>query len=196
MSFSGKEAARGITNFTARALGGVRLDLDAAGPVFPAGLDLSGGRWTLFQFPPVKPETMRIDLSLTSLFSPLKDLTFKAEINQGQVRGNLRQVFFSRKEFASLDMDLSHIRVREFPYQTDPYQMKLSFDAGGRYEYLKAQNSSRAGLVLLNFTADLPGNPEAEKLGLSKLEFTRVELEFTLENKQMTLTKCSARGPS
>ncbi|MCM2286004.1 MAG: type II secretion system protein GspN [Desulfobacula sp.] len=193
--FPEKEAAKGITNFVNQALGGVRLETDTAGTAFPAGLDLSGSRWTLFHFPPVKPETMRLNLSLPSLFNPLKDLTFKAKINQGQVRGNLRQVSFSGKEFASLDMDLSNIQVRNFPYQTDQYNMTLSFDAGGRYEYLKPQNSSRASLILLNFTADLPGNPEAEKLGLSKLEFSRVELEFTMENKRIILTKCSARGP-
>lgn len=193
--FPEKEAAKGLSNFTAQALGGVRLETDTAGPAFPAGLDLTGSRWTVFHFPPVKPETMRLDLSLTSLFSPLKDLTFKAEINQGQVRGHLRQVSFSRNEVASIDMDLSDIRVKDFPYQTDQYLIKLSFDAGGRYEYLKTTGSPRAGLVLVNFTADLPDNPEAEKLGLSKLEFTRVELEFTMENKRILLTKCSARGP-
>ncbi len=193
--FPEKEAAKGISNFVNHALSGVRLDIDAAGPAFPAGLDLSGSGWTGFHFPPVKPETMRLDLSLTSLFKPLKDLTFRAEINQGEVKGNIRQVSFSRNDFASLAVALSNIQVRNFPYQTDQYQMKLSFDAGGQYEYLKKQNSSKGSLVLLNFTAEFPGNPDAEKLGLSKIEFNRAELEFTMENNRMTLTKCSARGP-
>ncbi|MFH2092698.1 MAG: type II secretion system protein GspN [Pseudomonadota bacterium] len=193
--FPEKQAAVLCSNFFNQTFSTVRCNIGSARLKFPAGLELTDTEWTGFDSIHIKPEKMILGVLLPSVFKPVKDMTFSADINHGKAKGLIRQIRFSHHDFSSLSISFSNVQIADFSFQTEQYPIKVSCDAGGQFEYLKKSNSSTGNIVFLNFTADLPDMPGVSRIGMKKLVFNRVELEFATENEKIVISKCSARGP-
>lgn len=194
VAFPGQEAAKILTAWFDNAFTDVQIETDKVSPLFPAGLTVKESRLTYHDNFHVSPDKLAMNFSLSTIFKPVKNISFKGAVNQGEVEGEIKGASFSKDSFANLKMNFSNVKVNDYIYKTPAFKLGLTFDASGDLEIMKDRNKTAGKAVLLNFSADIHEGTALKQLGTPAIEFTRVDITYTTVKNEIIISKCVARG--
>jgi len=193
--FPDQGVSRLLTLGLSRTLTHITLDSGQVSVKPPMGLTLKGSEIVCFDSIRIRPDTLTLGTSFLSILNSDKDINFDLTLGTGHVKGQLRNVSFSRERYSGLAMAFSKIAVKEFAHRANGHKIKVSFNADGQYDYDNERSVSSGNISLSQISVSLPPLPKLTDPGLSTLEFNRLEIEFTSEKNEIKILQFRATGP-
>lgn len=191
--FPGEKAANKINAQLAGRFPNATLHMDKVIPFFPGGVHCINPQIKVQNRFLIPFETLKFEYPFFDLFKTDKTLTFDGTLFSGVVNGSLTNVSWRRKTFSAFDLTLDHLKSKNILYTSPHIKADISFTLDGNYS-VQANPPTSEGKLTLTDIKTLIQNPFFNGVGIQELEFTRMDIDFQLEGKKITILNCEAKG--
>lgn len=193
--FPGPQAAALISKTFNHTFKTVRLAAGDAKATLPARIVVESGTVEWPGVVEIPFSQVTITPSLASLVKKKKDIAFRGQLGTGNVKGEVKSFSPGNYQFEQFDLAVFNTGIKDLPYNTQQHKMTVSFDVSGKWSYLPGAGKTGGNIVLSGFSLQMPVQSTLAKIGLPVISFDRVEIEFSIKDEQLSLARCSARGP-
>ena len=176
----------------ARVNPGISVTIDRVSPVLPPGIKLHAvgiahGNQALIDL-----DNVKITPGLLSFFSSTKTARFKSRVNAGSVDGWAQVNRLSDQPTEKIEGTISGVQVQGIPALKRLTAHKITGNLDGDFMIAgTGPNRSMTGnLTLSDGRIDF----DQPVIGQSSLGFKKIEADLVLNNGNLTIKKCSARG--
>ncbi|MBU1195799.1 MAG: type II secretion system protein GspN [Proteobacteria bacterium] len=145
----------------------------------------------------VQPDFIKIRLGPGLVFGDQRQIHFNSELYKGLMKGSFGFEDTQPVAYTNVQLNLSGLEFDKIRYNTRMAQITMTGKIDGDYRYdadTDTQNDPGQGSILIkDFSADLT-NSLFNRLKLSRIDFSRVDIRFTQEQNTINLSELTASG--
>ncbi len=190
--FPQKDAARFFSNSLSQKNSNLEFFCDKVKLKIPFKLDIENSKLLINRTVELKPKTLEINLMPALFSNKSKKIVFKSDINQGVFKGSLYFDDYDSLWFLKTDLFASKIKIDNYIYKTDRADIILGCKINGEYQY-NMMNKGEGKLIIKDFSAKME-NSFFNKLNLSVVDFSEIQLDFDHQVNMVKISHCIARG--
>jgi len=142
------------------------------------------------------PENTSLSPGLISMVGKEKKIRFSADIFDGQVKGVFRLLSFDQPQVNSFELAATELKINNLIYGTSQAELDVSLVLDGECELARDEKNliSGEGHASITPMAIVLKNSLLNRLGFPKLLFSQTEVEFTIKQDQIRVSKFLASG--
>jgi len=194
LRFPHQAAARKVSDISGRLFPGVMLEMDRLDPGFSTKLCAIESRLYLGSARAIPLETLCFSL-FPGVFYPEKQIRVSASLAGGKVNGQISGISLDRDQYDMLAMILTGLQVRDVSTRVQGTPVTLSFDLAGSYRFHREpDHTAGSGELVLNRLICHLQNETPAAHDFDTFEFDRVNIDWSRDNDEITVTRLSGSG--
>ncbi|HKK98742.1 MAG TPA: type II secretion system protein GspN [Desulfotignum sp.] len=195
LRFPHQAAARKITIAAQNMFPGISITMDRVSLCFPPGLNMENTAVHLKNILTLEPKNVRVYFPVSALLGLKNDLDFSGSLLKGDVNGHITDISLSENAYSGLQMAVTGLQVRNLDLAMQGMAAQVSFDLSGRYHVPDLQDNSagEGGLAMSGVTCTIK-DAFLNTMGITTLDFNKITLAFTRDDKQIIISKLLAKG--
>lgn len=145
----------------------------------------------------VQPDFIKIRLGPGLVLGNQKQIHFDSKLYKGLVKGSLGFEDTQPVAYTNAQLNLSGIEFEKISYNTRMAQIIMTGKIDGIYRYdvtTDNQNDPGQGSILIKDFSVTLTNSLFNRLKLSRIDFTRVDIRFTQDQSAINLAELTASG--
>lgn len=171
----------------------LRMSIGDASPIFPPGIRLYKVKLDHVADRLLEAEIITIFPDLLSLIGSSTAIKFTASTQEGIIDGRAEFTGEMPERRLKMDADISGVQLGEFPFLKSLADYRLKGIITGKVAYSDRPDNGQSAKVQI-VIADVQLSLAKSLLGFEDMKFDRVDVQASLNNQQLTISRLKLTG--
>jgi len=189
--FPREQAAKKISQGLGQIFPGIIIQMDRITPIFPLGIKCEAPVINLGNRFHLMPDDLVVKMPVSTIFKPGSEVIFSGTLFDGSIKGSVTDVSLTDNRFSGFELNLENIKASKVICRIQNADLDISFDVKGQYIF--TEDKAKGNFILTQVNARIKDSI-FNRMGITELDFSSIELDFLQDEKKISLVKCIAKG--
>ncbi len=193
--FPGEQAGQKVSNTISRIFPSMGLAMEKTTLDFPLGIELQRPVFSYNESISIPMDRLNIHFSIWDILRHNQRIGFSAGFLKGNLTGELENYSPVKGGDTKIAINLAGAKLENISYGVPNAVMDISMEMSGHYSGLQsgAQSKAKGGLTLSQVVVKM-GDSVFNSMGIDSVSFSRIDIEYSLFGKTISITECTAAG--